>query len=67
MTQTMVPQAPAQPLRRLLDALRPPAAADSQEHLHYDRGAREWKTHAELGRPASPGWAAPDVDLVGCA
>jgi len=66
MTRTMVPQAPAQPLRRVLDALRPAVPAEPQEHLHYDRGERVWRTHAELGRPAIPEWV-PDGELAGVA
>jgi hypothetical protein len=60
----MVPQAPAQPLRRVLDVFRPAVAVAPQEHLHYDRAERVWRTHAELGIPT---FAAPDGELVGVA
>ena len=46
MTRTMVPQAPAWALRRVLTATA--ARATGEDHLHYDRGARVWRTHAEL-------------------
>lgn len=59
MTRTMVPQAPAQPLRRVLDALHPTATGVAHEHLHYDRASRAWRTHAELDRPTLVAWTAP--------
>jgi hypothetical protein len=45
----MVPEGRSEPLRRLRDAVRPASGDRGEEHLHYDRGARTWRTHAELG------------------
>lgn len=68
MTRTMVPQAAGVvPVRRVLAALRPAVAAANQEHLHYDRGARVWRSHAELDRPAYPVEASVELDLQACA
>lgn len=76
MTRTMVPQAPSSPLRRLRDAMLPSPDAAAEEHLHYDRGARVWRTHGELeliqgGRPdgrVAEAWRAQyATDLPECA
>ena len=59
MTGTMVPQAPGfVPVRRLIEAIRPAAGGAAEDHLHYDRAARVWRTHAELARPAPVAFAA---------
>ena len=49
MTRTMVPEGGLEPLRRLREAVRPASGDRAEEHLHYDRAARTWRTHAELG------------------
>ena len=46
MTRTMVPQASAWALRGVRPAT--PGSFTTEDHLHYDRGARVWRTHAEL-------------------
>lgn len=66
MTRTMVPQAPGLvSVRRVLGAVLPAAGGSAGEHLHYDRAARVWRTHAELGRPAA--FAAAGAELQECA
>jgi hypothetical protein len=69
----MVPQAPGTPLRRLRDAMLPGPGGPAEEHLHYDRGARVWRTHAELefmseGAARAEAWGASYItDLQECA
>ena len=43
MDMTMVQQAPVWPLRRRRDGPRP-----AEDHLHFDRDARAWRSHGEL-------------------
>ena len=67
MTRTMVPEGVLEPLRRLRGAVRPPAGGPAEDHLHYDRGARTWLTHAELGARRLDVPALQDGVLQGCA
>jgi hypothetical protein len=48
MAKTMVPEGALDSLRRLRGAVLAPTGDPAADHLHYDRGARMWRTHAEL-------------------
>ena len=73
-TVTQRPQT-LRPLRRLRETLRPAGAVAAEEHLHYDREARAWRTHEELERHprllalagAEVGEAVETLDLQECA
>jgi len=68
MTTRMVAEGVVQPVRRLLGGWgAAPAAADQQEHLHYDRAARAWLTHAELRLARNLSHAEGQPELAGCA
>lgn len=55
------------PLRRLRSFRAPgTAVAAAEEHLHYDREARVWLTHAELGDRRTRA-AVPAPALAECA
>ena len=62
---TMVPEGALDSLRRLRGAVLTPAGGPADDHLHYDRGARAWRTHAELAAryidvPEQPDRALPE-------
>jgi len=68
MTTRMVAEGVVQPLRRLLGGWgTAPAVAGEQEHLHYDRAARAWLTHAELRIVRTRSRAEGQPELAGCA
>jgi len=65
MTAWTVAEGVVQPLRQLLEG-RGPVVTAAEEHLHYDRAARAWLTHAELYVARSLGQTDREPELAGC-